>query len=269
MSRTSQTGETATVAARTALPAHGAKRRRRSTAARGLFAAVLALASVGAASVPSGAGAQDFNRHFRPPTTTTTTTTSLGGSDTTTTTPGATTTVPTMPVPAPPPAVAPDNCVKGNWAPQFDGRPSVFQSGVNAVYLWHDPDGAWALRVTHANPNQRVVFSGSLYSAVGQFVDVTPFIASGGNDIIYETGDRHTVDFRLVDLGLLDGISFGTLCARAFTVNIHVGARLVPPRDVYLGANAVSAASNPFRATRGRDASGSAAAGKTTKKTPG
>jgi hypothetical protein len=217
--------------------------------------AALAVVATGVASTPSWASPPVFHRHVHP----TTTSTSTSTATTATTVPAsASTTVPTTPLPEPPPAVAEDTCVKGIWAPQFQGRPTTYLVGSDGAYLWHDTDGGWALRVTHANARERVVFSGSLYSATGQFVDVTS-LAPGGDDIIYETGDKHTVLFRFVDDGLVDGLSFGTMCAKAFTVNIHLGARLAAPGQVYLGAGGDHPLSNPFRVTRVRGASNSVA----------
>jgi len=220
--------------------------------------AALAIMATGIASTPSSASPRVLHRHVHP---TATSTSTSASTDTTATTEPATasTTVPTMPLPAPPPAVAEDTCVKGTWAPEYEGRPTTYLVGSDGAYLWHDPDGGWALRVTHANAKERVVFSGSLYSATGQFVDVTS-LSPGGDDIIYETGDKHTILFRFVDDGLVDGLSFGTMCSKAFTVNIHLGARLAAPGQVYLGASGDHPVGNPFRVTRVlRDASNSVA----------
>jgi hypothetical protein len=200
---------------------------------------VLALFTGSLASGPSWASSQALHRHL---------------TSTTTTAAAVTTTVP-FPLPQPPPPVAEDTCVKGAWAPETLGRPTSFQAGSNGAYLWHDPDGGWALRVTHSGPRVRVVFSGSLYSASGQFIDVTT-VASGGNDIVYETANKRTVYFRFVDDGWVDGLNFGTECAKAFTVNIHEGGKLESPSAVFLGSGLVNPLGNPFRVERGRAVNG-------------
>jgi hypothetical protein len=214
-----------------------AYRTRRAVAA--LVMTGLALLTSSVAAGPSWAGPQALHRHLGDTTTTTTGTAAA-----------VTTTVP-LPLPQPPPPVAEDTCVKGTWATQDLGRPTSFQAGANGAYLWHDPDGGWALRVTHAGPRVRVVFSGSLYSASGQFIDVTT-IASGGNDIVYETANKRTVYFRFVDDGWVDGLNFGTECAKAFTVNIHEGAKLASPGAIFLGAGLANPLGNPFRVDRER-----------------
>lgn len=215
------------------------RRGRARSGARTLFVAALAVAATGATSTPSWAATTPA-RHRLTGTTTTTTTD----------TPAGTTTVPTtMPLPQSPPPAPEDTCAKGTWAPQYEGRPAVFLTGSDGAYLWHDADGGWALRVTHASAKVRVVFSGSLYSAAGQFIDVSQ-VDAGGLDIVYETGNKHTVYFRFVNTGLVDGLNFATSCAKTFTVNIHQGPRLAPVGEVYLGASAVNAPTNPFRVQR-------------------
>jgi hypothetical protein len=216
----------------------GVGRARTSGRARALVVTALALAMTGMTAAPSSASPRALHRH---PT----------SASTTTNAPAATTTVPSMPEPVAPPPAPEDNCVKGTWPATVQGRPASFLVGGNRAYLWHDADGGWALRVTHAGPRLRVVFSGSLYSATGQFIDVAP-TAGGGNDIVYETADKHTVYFRFVDYGLVDGLNFATECAKAFTVSTHLGSRLLPAGDVYLGAGGVNPAGNPFRVERVR-----------------
>ncbi|MGH9107155.1 MAG: hypothetical protein ACRDZX_15265, partial [Acidimicrobiales bacterium] len=209
---------------------------RRGSGARLLAGACLVGAFVGTASGPTWATAA-LHRHRAP----------ASSSTTTTTVPGTTTTVPTMPLPMPPPPAPEDTCVKGAWMPAVRGRPASFAMS-NGAYLWHDPDGGWALRVTHAGPGDRAAFSGSLTSAHGQFVDITAL--DGGNDIVYETHDKHTVYFRLVDFQLLDGLNFATQCSAGFQVKVHIGAKLLGPRAVRLGSDQVKPASNPFKVAR-------------------
>lgn len=151
----------------------------------------------------------------------------------------------TMPLPAPPPSAPLDTCAKGTWMPQVLGAPSAFLLD-DGVYLWYDPDGGWALRVTHARPRERAVFSGSLYSATGQFTDVTT-LGGGGNDIVYEAPNKHRIYFRFVNFSMLDGLNFGTECARGFSIGIHIGHHLVPRSAIHLGSAAVSPPSDPFR----------------------
>lgn len=162
---------------------------------------------------------------------------------------GTTSTTITMPLPAPPPPAPPDTCVKGAWAPATQGAPLAFAPGETGAYLWYDPNGAWALRVTHAGPHDQAIFSGSLTTTSGAFVDVAP-MSGTGNDIVAESANKRTVYFRFVDYGLVDGLDFATQCARAFTVHIHLGTRLAPAKLVHLGNGLVSPSTNPFEVER-------------------
>jgi hypothetical protein len=161
----------------------------------------------------------------------------------------------TMPLPAPPPAALPDSCLKGDWPSQVSGAPAVFLLA-NGAYLWYDPDGGWALRVTHWGLRDHAVFSGYLTTQSGELTDVAAMAAvaanagPAGDDIIYETADKHTVFFRFVGFGLLDGLNFATQCVRGFAVSIHIGLRALPHGAVHLGSSGASPASNPFRVTR-------------------
>lgn len=148
-----------------------------------------------------------------------------------------------------PPSAPQDNCVRGAWPSAVEGRPTLSTTGGDAAYLWQDPDGGWALRVTHSGAHDKAVFAGSLTSARGKFMDVTP-VSGGGNDIVVEALGGHTIFFRFVDYGLVDGLNFATQCAKAFSVDIHQDGRLVSASDVHLGASGANPTSNPFRVER-------------------
>ncbi len=156
----------------------------------------------------------------------------------------------TLPVPvvAPQPA-PPDNCGGGYWPPEVSGRPSGFAAGNRGAYLWYDPDGAWALRVTHYGPRDRAVFSGILQTG-GKFVDVHSF--GQGNDIVAVARNQHAIVFRFVNYGWVDGLDFATTCSAGFTVSIDVNGQRASPGAIHLGSGGVSPASNPFRVQRGR-----------------
>ena len=169
----------------------------------------------------------------------------------TTTVPSATTTVLTaLPAPAAAPAAPADTCFKASWDPAVQGTPASFTTGVDGAYLWYDADGGWALRFTHASSQDNVIFAGSLSTASGQFIDVSP-MSDQGTDIVALSLNKRTIYFRFVDFGVLDGLNFGTHCVRAFTVNIHAAGVLVPTSEVHLGASAAAPPGSPFRVTRG------------------
>ena len=102
-----------------------------ASAGRLLLAAGMVLASTGVAASPAWA-------RSRLPVPTT----SASASTTTTTAAQSL-------VPSPPPAATPDTCVPGAWPALTEGRPTTLLAGTDGAYLWHDPDGGWALRVTH------------------------------------------------------------------------------------------------------------------------
>ncbi|MGA3219788.1 MAG: hypothetical protein ABSE77_12060 [Acidimicrobiales bacterium] len=157
-------------------------------------------------------------------------------------------------VPSAPPPASPDTCVPGAWPAVAEGRPATFLAGSDGAYLWHDPDGGWALRVTHTGPQDRVIFSGSLTTS-GKFVGVQ-LIGGGGNDIVVVGLAKHTIFFRFVNYGLVDGLDFATHCSRAFTVKIYLEGQLASPGTVHLGQSTGNPTSNPFQIERTRGESG-------------
>jgi hypothetical protein len=198
---------------------------------------LLAACLMGAVTSLSAAPAWAHPRsHHRPPPFVVTTTTTVPlGSD--------------LPAPVPPSPANVDNCVKGSWPADVSGQPASFQPGTDGAYLWYDPDGGWALRVTHTDPRGRVIFSGTITSANGTFVDVHSS-GSQGNDIVAVGPGRHTVLFRFVIFGQVGGLDFATHCMSAFRVAVHVSGALAPVSQVFLGAQGANPATNPFRVER-------------------
>ncbi|HXW79162.1 MAG TPA: hypothetical protein VEJ84_06665 [Acidimicrobiales bacterium] len=212
--------------------------RSKSTAIRG---AKVLLGACLAVAVTSMAASPVWAKGRRIATTSTTTSTST-----------TTTTVGTMPVPAPPAPALPDNCGKGAWPSVVQGRPLSFQAG-DGVYLWDDPDGGWALRVTHTGPSDDAVISGTLTTS-GKFLDVRRMQNGDGDDIVVVGAAKHTILFRFVNYGWLDGLDFATRCSPAFTASFYIGGALASTSAVHLGEGAVSPTGNPFRVERARDA---------------
>ena len=156
---------------------------------------------------------------------------------------------PTLPVPVVAPAPAPpDNCLGGYWPTVVEGAPSGFDASDHGAYLWQDPNGGWALRVTHTAGNDHAVFSGTLETA-GRFVDVRP-LHTGGADIIAVSPDGRTVIFRFVNYSWVDGLNFATRCSGGFTLSIDINGQRASPNVLHLGGLATSPASNPFRVDR-------------------
>lgn len=164
----------------------------------------------------------------------------------------------TLPAPTPPAPAPADTCVRGVWPAEVSGRPTSFQAGTDGIYLWYDPDGGWALRVTNGGQGARVIFSGSLTTTgLGTFQNVHGNGGSG-NFIVAPTPNHRTVLFRFVNYGTVDGIDFSTRCARAIRVEVHISGRWAPVSEMHLGGTGLSPLSNPFRVQR--VAKGSAAA---------
>ncbi|MGA3219504.1 MAG: hypothetical protein ABSE77_10620 [Acidimicrobiales bacterium] len=154
----------------------------------------------------------------------------------------------TLPAPVPPVRAPPDNCVKGQWPSIIEGRPGSFQASAEGVYLWHDPNGGWALRVTHVGAHGGDIFSGALTTG-GQFVDVRR--AQGEqDDIVIVSPDKHTILFRFVNFGRVDGIDFTTRCALGFATSIYIGGQIAPTASIHLGGTESQPTSNPFMTER-------------------
>lgn len=157
-----------------------------------------------------------------------------------------------MPLPTSPAPSPPDTCAQGEWPNIVAGRPAQFVASDDAAYLWHDANGGWALRVTHAGPRDRVVFSGTLYTA-GQFVDVRP-LSDEGTDIVVVGAGSHAIYFRFVDYGWVDGLDFATRCSEGLTTRIDINGVPAPTVGIHLGRKALPPAGNPFRISRARRA---------------
>ena len=100
------------------------------------------------------------------------------------------------------------------------------------------PDGGFALRVTHSGKRVNAIFSGTLTTTTGKFVDAQG-IGDQGNDIVAVGPSGRTILFRFVDFGQVDGLDFGTHCTVAFKVNIHISGSLAPVSALHLGAQEV------------------------------
>jgi hypothetical protein len=202
-------------------------------AGKALLGACAVVAAAGMAATPVSA---TVGR-----TTNTTTTTTAVGSTTTTTLGGMP--APTAAIPAPA-----DSCGKAAWPSQVQGRPQSFVAS-DGVYLWDDPDGGWALRVTHTGPQDNAVISGTL-TTNGKFADVHR--GKAGDDIIAVSGNKRTILFRFVNYGWLDGFDFATRCSGALSASFYIGGNLASTTSIHLGATASSPSTNPFKVQRGR-----------------
>jgi hypothetical protein len=154
----------------------------------------------------------------------------------------------TLPAPTPPPPAPPDTCAKGAWPTVVQGRPASFKAGDHGFYLWHDADGGWALRVTHAGPHDKVVLSGTLTTG-GQFVDVKR-VKDEAKDVVALSPDKHIILFRFVNYGYVDGLNFATHCSTGFTTRLDVDGHIAPTSLVNLGQANTNPGTNPFKIER-------------------
>jgi hypothetical protein len=81
-------------------------------------------------------------------------------------------------------------------------------------------------------------------------------IGGGGDDIVVVGPAKHTILFRFVNYGMVDGLDFATHCSPAFTVKIYVEGQLASPGSVHLGQSDGNPTSNPFKIERARGESG-------------
>jgi hypothetical protein len=64
------------------------------------------------------------------------------------------------------------------------------------------------------------------------------------DDIVFPTG--HTIVFRFVNYGWVDGLDFGTRCADGFTMTLRVSGQFASTTVIHLGAGGTNPGSNPF-----------------------
>jgi hypothetical protein len=220
-----------------------------ASAAKILLGACAVVAATGLAASPAWANQTAQHRHFPLPiATSTTTTVPIETTTTSTTTAG-------LPLPQPPSPAPEDNCVQGAWPQAVAGRPATFLAGGDGVYLWHDPDGGWALRATHTGTHDRVIISGTLHTD-GKFVLVHR-VRDEGNDIVALSANHRTILFRFVNYGWVDGLDFATRCSTGFSASFYISGTLAPTSAVHLGAGEVGPTSNPFDVERGQGSLGS------------
>ena len=130
----------------------------------------------------------------------------------------------------------------GSWPAFTNGRPAGFDAGDQAgVYLWHDQDG-WHLRVTHLGDG-RQVYTGTITTR-GTFD--AERVADERNDIVRVGPEGHTLYFRFVNYGHIDGVDFTTHCAPALNVNLKGDGQELQTSEVRIGHDDTNPTSVPF-----------------------
>lgn len=144
------------------------------------------------------------------------------------------------------------NCdTNSHWPAYVQGRPDAFDARDDGVYLWHNPSGGWGLRVSHPllpGHANRVVFTGTITSR-GQIGNVTR-VKDEKDDVVKVGPKGHSLRFRFVDYGGVDGVDFTTTCTPGLQVSLKADRATIQPQFVHLGDKKVSPGSDPFRIRR-------------------
>ena len=138
-----------------------------------------------------------------------------------------------------------------HWPAYVQGRPDGFDPRDDGVYLWHNPTGGWGLRVSHPllpGKADRVVFSGTITSA-GQIGHVVR-VKDEKDDVVRVGPQDHTLYFRFVNFGGVDGVDFTTTCTPGLRVDLKTDASSMQTKFVHLGDKKVNPGSDPFRIRR-------------------
>lgn len=141
-----------------------------------------------------------------------------------------------------------------HWPGYVQGRPDGFDAHDDGVYMWHNPKGGWAIRVSHPvlpGRANRVVFTGTVTTA-GR-IDHVVRARDEKNDVVKVTNNGHTLAFRFVNYGWVDGVDFTTTCTPGLRVGLRVDGSSLPTKFIHLGDKKVNPGSDPFLIRR-RDA---------------
>lgn len=141
-----------------------------------------------------------------------------------------------------------------HWPAYVQGKPDAFDAHDDGDYMWHNRSGGWGLRVSHPvlpGKANRVVFAGAVTSA-GQIGHVVR-VRDEKDDVVKVTDHGHTLMFRFVNYGGVDGVDFTTTCTPGLRVGFKVDGSSMPPSYVHLGDKKVHPGSDPFLIRR-RDA---------------
>jgi hypothetical protein len=148
---------------------------------------------------------------------------------------------------AAPKATCLDAAHDDSWSAWVQGRPDAFDAGdLGGTYVWHDVDG-WHVRVTHATDDKGVI-SGKIVTS-GKFVDVTG-VQLEKNDKFSVGKNGHTITFRFVNYGHIDGLDFRTQCAPSVTFGFARGSHRLTDDRIFVGDHKAHPQSDPFMVRR-------------------
>jgi hypothetical protein len=133
-----------------------------------------------------------------------------------------------------------------HWPGYVQGRPDGFDAHDDGAYMWHG-SGGWSVRVSHPvlpGKANRVVFTGAITSR-GQIGHVTR-VRNEKNDMVKVVNNGHTLEFRFVNFGGIDGVDFRTTCTPGLAVGLRIDKSSLPTKFIHLGDKKVHPGSNPF-----------------------
>jgi hypothetical protein len=133
-------------------------------------------------------------------------------------------------------------CPAGALPSVIVGNPGVKAQAAEGFYLWHGKAG-YELRVTHPG-TQAVVMSGTI--TVSNRIGAVHRVRDEKQDSVKVGPKRHTMVFRFVDHGGVDGVSFGAACSSTVRVDLAVNGTKATTSQVFLGAGKASPTSVPL-----------------------
>jgi hypothetical protein len=127
------------------------------------------------------------------------------------------------------------------------GDPGTKGGQASGARVWHDR-GGWHVRVTHPGSGTEV-FTGVVHSP--QAITLTGYRLEK-EDSIKLTDGGHTLTYRLVNHGAIDGVDFTDRCAINTSFDLYRDGGRLSTSDVYLGAGGAHPLGNPFLVQRRR-----------------
>jgi hypothetical protein len=131
------------------------------------------------------------------------------------------------------------------WPSVVTGTSPVRPQFAQGVYLGVT-DAVWTLYVTHRRYAGQV-FTGTI-TTDGTFTDVKP-LKLERYDTFSQTAPNR-IEFRFVNLGNLDGLSFVPTCGSRVTFDTGINGSPASPHQIFLGPTLAPAPSSPLTFTR-------------------
>lgn len=147
---------------------------------------------------------------------------------------------------------SPASCgADSHWPAYVQGRPDGFDAHDNGVYLWHEAEGGWALRVSHPllpGGANDVTFTGRIASQ--GVIGHVQRVRDERGDRVAVSPNGHVLTFRFDNHGWVDGVDFTTTCTPALVVGLQADGARIEPRFIHLGDRKAHPGVDPFRIRR-------------------